>query len=55
MPSLKHLNLAHNSIKTIDITSLEQLKSLNTLDLKKNVIRTLAPNTFPVENSLTKL
>lgn len=53
--SLQTLELANNEIREISSESLMALPQLTHLDLSRNLIHTIAPNTFFKGNALRKL
>lgn len=55
LQSLERLVIANNQIREISSNALLALPQLNHLDLSRNFIHTISPNTFPKKNFLEKL
>lgn len=53
--SLKKLELANNEISEISLNALLVLPRLTHLDLSRNMIDSIASNSFPKENFIQKL
>lgn len=53
--SLEVLDLANNEIREITLAALQALPNLTHLDLSRNMIIAIGPNSFPKQNSVQKL
>lgn len=53
--SLRTLDLSNNEIREINADALRLLPKLTLLNLSRNFIVRIGPNTFPKENALQKL
>lgn len=55
LTTLQTLQLSSNKIETIELAALMALPQLTTLDLSRNSIKTVLPNSFPVNNHIIQL
>lgn len=55
LTSLEILILTNNQIHEISVAALQALPRLTHLDLSRNLIMTIGPNSFPKQNAIQKL